>query len=114
MPRKFEGNDAKEAGIARRREAVLDRLRAVVDALDQENQALQAEVGEFQNVLGNLRSGIDELTGSADDRGVMISHVQTEPLHRAARRLGEIADDWQERYAQPAGGPSARSSRDAA
>tara|TARA_R110002072_G_scaffold243179_2_gene402198 strand:+ start:769 stop:1113 length:345 start_codon:yes stop_codon:yes gene_type:complete len=114
MPRKFEGNGAKQAGITHRREAVLDRLRAAVDALDRENQALQAEVCEFQNVLGELHGSIDELADSTDGRRFMISRTQTEALRGAARRLGEIADNWQERCAQPTDTPSPRLSRDAA
>tara|TARA_R110000772_G_scaffold267976_1_gene393720 strand:+ start:96107 stop:96451 length:345 start_codon:yes stop_codon:yes gene_type:complete len=114
MLHKFEGNAVKRVRTARRQDGPLERMRAAVDALERENRTLQAEVGEFQDVVGALRSGIENLASSMDDYRFRISSVQTGGLHRAARRLGEIADNWQGRCAQTPGAPSGRSSGGAA
>lgn len=113
MPRKFEGNAVKRVRISCRQDGPLERMRAAVDALERENRTLQVEVGEFQGVLGDLRSGIENLASSMDDYRFRISNVQAGGLHRAARRLGEIADNWQTRCAQTTCAPSGRPPRGA-
>jgi len=108
MPLKFEGNAVKHIRIVCRQDEPLERMRAAVNALEWETRTLQAEVGEFQEVLGDLRSGIENLASSMNEYRFRISNVQTGGLHRAARRLGEIADTWETRCPQAAAAPSAR------
>jgi len=113
MPLKFEGNAVKRIRIVCRQDGPLERMRAAVNALERETRTLQAEVGEFQDVLGDLRSGIENLASSMNEYRFRISNVQTGGLHRAARRLGEIADNWETPCAQTAAVPSARHARGA-
>jgi hypothetical protein len=113
MPLKFQGNAVKHIRIVCRQDEPLERMRAAVNALERETRTLQAEVGEFQDVLGDLRSGIENLASSMNEYRFTISNVQTGGLHRAARRLGEIADNWEIRCAQTAAAPSARHARGA-
>ncbi|MCF3631153.1 hypothetical protein L2D05_18560 [Alphaproteobacteria bacterium LMO-S08] len=114
MPRKFEGNAVSIVRPVRRQDGPLARMRAAVDALERETQTLRAEVGEFQGVIDTLRGGIENLAGSMEDYRFRISGIRTGGLHRAARRLGEIADNWQSRCARTTGAPSGRPSGGAA
>jgi hypothetical protein len=114
MPRKFEGNAVKIVRPVRRQDGPLARMRAAVEALERETQTLRAEVGEFQGVIGDLRGGIESLADSMEDYRFRISGIRTGGLHRAARRLGEIVDNWQSRCARTTGAPSGRPSGGAA
>lgn len=97
MPHSFKGNAALRAATDPRREATLERLRAAVERVAQENRTLQAEVAEFQNALGDIRTGIALLGETTEEYRTQLSAVKIAPLRHAARRLGTIADGWLDR-----------------
>ncbi|PIW26233.1 MAG: hypothetical protein COW30_16040 [Rhodospirillales bacterium CG15_BIG_FIL_POST_REV_8_21_14_020_66_15] len=110
MPPEFKRNRAIDTVVQSRRETVLERLRTAVDTLDRENRALQENAAEFQDVLGELRAGLEDLAESTDDCRLNLSAIDAAPLGRAARRLGVIADGWLERdRGTPRARPSVRS-----
>ena len=99
MPGDSEANDFNRAS-ARRRQAVLDRIRAALDNVDRENQELRTQVSEYQGALVDLRTGFENIV-DASDRGdldqLRLNLNDTAHLRRAADRIGVVTDIWSER-----------------